>query len=275
MTPFIAEAGATPLPPFLGINFSPLTRRAIVAQVLAGTGPDAPCRLVVTANMDHVVRLSVDQAFHDAYDAAWIATADGAPVAWACRLAGVPVPGRVTGADLFSDVMRGLDPARHRPVFVVANRAVAEPLAGRLRAMGMGKDGYRIEVPPMGFERDPEAGARIVAAVRAIATTHLFMGIGAPRSEIFVAANRDRLRGVTAMCVGAGIAYHLGVKRRAPALLQRLGLEWSWRLLSEPRRLARRYLVDSQAFAGILARELLRRRSAAQELALAPPSSPA
>jgi UDP-N-acetyl-D-mannosaminuronic acid transferase (WecB/TagA/CpsF family) len=77
------------------------------------------------------------------------------------------------------------------------------------------------------------------------------------------------------MCVGTGIAYHLGVKRRAPALLQRLGLEWSWRLLSEPRRLARRYLVDSWAFARLLVRELQQHRAMAAALRAAAMAVPA
>jgi N-acetylglucosaminyldiphosphoundecaprenol N-acetyl-beta-D-mannosaminyltransferase len=247
-------------PPFLGVSFSPLTRSEIVRSVLAGVAPEAPCRLIVTANTDHVVRLSTNPAFRRAYAAAWASTVDGAPVALACRLAGVPIPGRITGADLFVDVMRGLDPARHRPVFVVADRHIAERLAQRLHRARLRSDRFRIEVPPRGFEHEPAAAETVLRAVEAIAATHLFMGIGAPRSEIFVASHRHRLRGVVAMCVGAGIAYHLGIQRRAPAVLRRAGLEWSWRLLAEPHRLGRRYLVDSWVFTRLLTRELLQRR---------------
>ncbi|CAA9317787.1 MAG: N-acetylmannosaminyltransferase [uncultured Microvirga sp.] len=243
-----------------GLTF---TNRRFDELVDAITSPEtsmsAPCRLVATANVDHVIKLQADEAFRRAYAFAADVTIDGAPVAWVAALAGLPISGRITGAALFAAVMDRLEPGRHRPVFLVSDTALAAHLRAWLNRKGFAPHDAAVLVPPYGFERVAHQTQAVLDAVAGCRATHIFLGLGAPKSEIFVFRHRERLTGV-ALCVGAGIAFYFGTMRRAPRLLQRLGLEWLWRLLSEPRRLFRRYLVESLPFFPLALREIVRHR---------------
>lgn len=97
----------------------------------------------------------------------------------------------------------------------------------------------------------------MAAAIRDHHATHLFVGLGAPKSEIWVHEHRDLLGDVYALAVGASLDFHVGLRQRAPAWMRRLGCEWLWRMLSEPRRLLPRYLLDSWYVIPAVARDLL------------------
>ncbi|HEX2944025.1 MAG TPA: WecB/TagA/CpsF family glycosyltransferase, partial [Rhodopila sp.] len=113
-------------------------------------------------------------------------------------------------------------------------------------------------VPPIGFEADAAAMARAVAFVRAHPSRFVFLAVGSPRQEYLAAAlaAAGDITG-TGLCIGAGLEFLAGARRRAPELLQHLCLEWLFRLLHEPARLARRYLVRSPAVIGLLLRQRL------------------
>lgn len=243
-----------------GLGFTSRGFDELVAAIVAPeAGEPTPCRLVATANVDHVVKLQADAEFRRAYAFAGDVTIDGAPIAWTAALAGLRTTGRITGAALFGAVMDRLRPGHHRPVFLVSDEALAGHLRDWLDQRRFPPADTAVLVPRRGFEGDPEQTRSILEAVAACRATHLFLGVGAPKSEIFVYRHRERLTGV-ALCVGAGIAFYFGTRRRAPRLLQRLGLEWLWRLLSEPRRLFRRYLVESLPFFPLALREVARHR---------------
>jgi N-acetylglucosaminyldiphosphoundecaprenol N-acetyl-beta-D-mannosaminyltransferase len=104
-------------------------------------------------------------------------------------------------------------------------------------------------VPPFGFENDDAMCRDLAARIRAHGTTLLLMGVGAPRSEVFVDRYRDLLPPCWAFCVGQAIKVELRLVRRAPRLIQVAGMEWAWRLAQEPRRLAGRYCNASVSFA--------------------------
>ncbi len=120
------------------------------------------------------------------------------------------------------------------------------------RSRGFGDDACGIEVPPFGFEEDERYGEELAARIRANRTTQLFFGVGCPKSEIWIVEHGDRLGDCYAFAVGAALGFFVGTQRRAPSALRRLGLEWLWRVYQEPRRLARRYFVDSWRFVGAL-----------------------
>ena len=222
------------------------------APVPPGTG----ARSVVTANLDHVVQLGRNPAFRAAYDRAWVATADGAPVFWYARLRGAELPERVTGADLFAVLMERLSPESHRVFFVANSAATAGLLADKLIGRGFSAGSVTSEVPPFGFEHDAEYGRQLAERVRRHGTTHLIMGVGAPKSEIWADQHQQALGDCYVLAVGAALDFVAGVRRRAPKWVQRYGLEWAWRLGSEPRRLARRYLLDSWGFLGAVRDDL-------------------
>ena len=138
------------------------------------------------------------------------------------------------------------DPS-HRLFFVVDSDATRAGVAAW--AADCGLDGrVASAVPPFGFERDPSFCADLARRIGIHGTTILLMGVGAPRSEIFVDAHRALLPPCWALCVGQAIKIEVGLVRRAPAAVRALHGEWLWRLVQEPRRLAARYIFGAAFF---------------------------
>ena len=204
--------------------------------------------MVVTANLDHIVRLSVDRQFRSAYEWASVATIDGWPVLLYTRLRRWTRASRVTGSDLFVDLMLSLDPREDRLFVVATNDQVVERLGRWAQQRKFALDAVAFAVPDFGFEcRDVESNT-LAARIRRHGTTHLIMGVGAPKSETWCYEHRNALGDCHILCVGAGVEFFTGLKRRAPTLVRSVGLECVWRLVQEPNRLFRRYVVDSWGF---------------------------
>jgi N-acetylglucosaminyldiphosphoundecaprenol N-acetyl-beta-D-mannosaminyltransferase len=234
--------------PVFGIRFSGLDKSALTQLFTAPVPEGAGARLVATANIDHVRHLRHNERFRAAYANAYAATVDGAPVALYARLRGVTIPGRVPGPDLFVSLMHALRAGQHRPFFLVSNVDTGERLKTWLRDRGFAAEMIAYECPPFGFENDTEGSAHLAQLIREHGTTHLVMGVGAPKSEIWIHDWRRRLGDCYAFGIGAGVDFFVGKAQRAPLSLQRLGLEWLWRLYREPRRLGSRYLMDAVQF---------------------------
>lgn len=243
-------------PPVFGIRFSGLDKPALTRLLTAPLPPGAGVRLVATANIDHVRHLRHNERFREAYANVYAATVDGAPVALYARLRGVTIPGRVPGPDLFRSLMHAFTPGEHRPFFLVSNVDTGEQLRSWLQGRGFSADMVACECPAFGFEDDPEASARLAELIREHGTTHLVMGVGAPKSEVWAHEWRHRLGDCYAFGIGAGVDFFVGTARRAPRWLQRLGLEWLWRLAREPRRLGSRYLMDAMQFPAAIIEDL-------------------
>ena len=243
-----------------GIEFSSLDEQAILdrfsANIQDGGGP----RLLVTTNMDHVVNLAgsspSSEEYREAYSSAWIATADGWPVFLYARLRGAKIPSRITGADLVKSLFSRLEPERHKIFVIGSNAATCESLSRSLEDRGFDSACIGWAVPEFGFETDERRSADIARRVREHRTTHLFMGVGSPKSEVWVYKNRDALGDVFAFGFGAGLDFLAGTQDRSPRWMQKVGLEWLWRLAHEPRRLGPRYLFNSWRFFGAIKRDL-------------------
>jgi N-acetylglucosaminyldiphosphoundecaprenol N-acetyl-beta-D-mannosaminyltransferase len=243
-----------------GIAFSPLPLEAVVGRLLSEAVPkEGGLRLLVTANLDHIVTLRRNLAFRAAYDSAWLATIDGMPVLTYARLRGLPVRERVTGADILPALLAGFKAGRHRPFFVCASAATAVALDRQLTARGF--NGHRVVVAPSGFETNAAFEQQLLGEILMHGTTHLIFGLGAPKSEIWMHQHRYALPDCYGLGLGAALDFAAGTKRRAPAALRRLGLEWAWRVGSEPRRLARRYFVTSWGFVAAVLADLAQGRA--------------
>lgn len=247
--PFFPD-GATK--PIFGIRFDSVSLEALAETIGDGPVPGQKTRSIVTANVDHIVLLRENAALREAYRNSWRRTIDGTPVWLYARLRQERVPDRVTGADLFPQVLSRLAPSRHRLFFVVATNEIAQRMQAWLQNAGFAAGQVGFDVPPFGFEKDVGYGKDLSARIRANGTTHLFFGVGCPRSEIWIDHHRDALGDVYALAVGAAIGFFAGTQRRAPKLFRRCGMEWSWRLFTEPRRLGPRYIVRSWAFLGAI-----------------------
>ncbi|BDG04643.1 WecB/TagA/CpsF family glycosyltransferase [Anaeromyxobacter oryzae] len=210
---------------------------------------------VFTPNVDHLVRLERDAALRVAYEAADLRLADGMPLVWAARLAGTPVPERVAGADLVVPLARRAAARGWRVYLLGGPPGIAARAAAALALLGVVVAGY--DAPWIDDSREGRARARDAAArVSAARPDLLYVGLGAPKQELWMDRHRDAIRPAVAVAVGASLSYLAGALPRAPRWVSRSGLEWLFRLACEPRRLWRRYLVDGVAFLPILLRTL-------------------
>jgi N-acetylglucosaminyldiphosphoundecaprenol N-acetyl-beta-D-mannosaminyltransferase len=245
------------LPAVFGLRFTPLVEQELATVVLNEPVPyKSGPRCLFTANVDHVVRLQQDPVFRAAYDRAWAITADGMPVYAYARARGVALTKRVTGADLFPELMRGLRPGEHRCFFVCNSVETGIQLAAWLSERGHASSDIGFVVPPFGFERDEVFSRKLARQISEHGTTHLFVGVGAPKSEKWIHQHRAQLGDCYVFPVGAALEFFVGQKRRAPRWMQRYGMEWLWRLAQEPRRLAQRYLVGSWGFLAAIRADL-------------------
>ena len=182
------------------------------------------------------------------------------PIVWLSRLVHRGLPARVTGADLIWS-LSGRAAVEGRSLFLlgapegVAARAAAvlENRYPALRIVGTA-------APDIGFESDQAAVDDLSTQLHEVRPDLVFVALGSPRQEKFIASFRSG-QGADLdawwMGVGAGLEFVAGVKRRAPIMMQRMGLEWAFRLCTEPRRLAGRYLGNDLPYlAGAIAREL-------------------
>lgn len=215
---------------------------------------------VFTLNLDHVVKLRRDARFRGAYATANVVTADGWPIAWIARRQNT-VFKRTTGADL---VLPLIDRAAEHeiPIFFFGTSAAVMGRVGQelsLRTEG------RISIagtlsPSNAFDPEgPEADAAI-AEIRKSGAKICLVALGAPKQELF--SNYARKMGLACcmVCVGAALDFIAGQQIRAPKILRDHGLEWAWRLASNPRRLARRYLESASMFVYLAASEATKKR---------------
>lgn len=238
----------TPLEPLpvaevFGVPLHPLTMEQTVDRVeqLIGSGG---VHQHVVLNAAKIVQLAGDDGLREVVRGCSLVNADGQAVVWAGRLLGVPVPERVTGIDLMERLLARAAERGWRVYFLGASddvvRRVAEIESDRYP--GLVVAGYR-----SGFWSAAEED-QVVAAVAAARPTLLFVALPTPAKENFLARNIDRLGASFAMGVGGSFDVVAGVTRRAPHWMQRVGLEWAFRLVQEPRRMFRRYLVGNSRF---------------------------
>ena len=197
---------------------------------------------IVTINLDFISIAQTKPMFRQLLNGADLAVADGMPLVWVSRLKGMPLAQRVAGVDLFAECC-ALAAREGRGVFLLgAAPGVAHEAAERLkqRHPGLLVGTY---APPMGplSRRENE---RIVRLVRRAAPDFLFVALGAPRQDVWIRDNLQRLNVPVAMGVGCVLDLFAGTINRAPGWMQRSGLEWAFRLSQEPTRLWRRYLLN-------------------------------
>jgi N-acetylglucosaminyldiphosphoundecaprenol N-acetyl-beta-D-mannosaminyltransferase len=247
---------ATPRVAVLGCAIDVVTLDDAVTAVEARIASREPCQHVAI-NAAKLVRLQRDQQLRDVVAGCELVTADGQAVVWASRVLRRPLPERVTGIDLM-DALLTRASERGYGAFVLGARP--EVLERALQELRRRHPGLRVEGRHGYFTRDEESA--VVDEIASAGPDLLFVALETPAKELFLARNRARLRIPFVMGVGGAVDILGGVRKRAPRLLQRLGLEWAYRLAQDPRRLAGRYIVGNTRFTWLVLRELLRGRPA-------------
>jgi N-acetylglucosaminyldiphosphoundecaprenol N-acetyl-beta-D-mannosaminyltransferase len=249
----------------MGLPVDQLTESATIDTVLgavrAGRGG-----CLFTPNLQHM------QAFTSGADAsvyddarrvpgARLVVADGMPLIWASRLRGTPLPERVAGSNLIW-TLTAAAARKGAAIFLLGgNPGAAEACAERMHVEYPNVQIAGLMAPPRGFENDEHAIEEILATLRAAAPDIVYVALGFPKQEQLALRLAPHLPATWFVGVGISFSFVAGEVQRAPRWMQTIGLEWLHRLVQEPRRLVRRYLVEGIPFAARMFAHALRSRA--------------
>lgn len=201
-----------------------------------------------------VIEAASDPELARIHEEAGLVACDGMPLVWCCRRAGFPWAERVYGPDVLLALSERAASRGYRCYFHGGRPGVARALADRLARRFPGLQVVGAHSPPF-RTLQPAERAEEVRRINASGAHLVWVGLGAPKQERWMADRRPDLRAPVLLGVGAAFDIHAGMVRQAPAWMRRRGLEWAFRLGVEPRRLWRRYLVTNPAFVlGVLRR---------------------
>jgi N-acetylglucosaminyldiphosphoundecaprenol N-acetyl-beta-D-mannosaminyltransferase len=213
-------------------------------------------RYVAVVNVAKLVKMRSDEALKESVLAADLIGADGVPLVWASQLLGNPLPGRVNGTDLMYKLLERADEKGYRIFFLGAKEQV---LQRALRVVSKAYPGVEIAGSHHGYFTAAEELA-IVEKIRTARPDILFIAFGTPQKELWVKRYLAAMEVPIVHGVGGSFDVLAGVIPRAPLWMQRNGLEWLFRLIQEPRRMWRRYLVTNVIFLLLILSELIRSR---------------
>lgn len=247
------EAGPRRGARVLGSFIDALDWDSAVTRIRAWAG-GRESRAVCLCNVHSAVTARDDRRLADALAASDMVLPDGAPIAWTLRRKGFPGQTRIAGPDLMLRLCTALEGTGTGVFLFGASEHTLGRLEARLRHDFPGLDIRGALSPKFGdWPKDLEQS--YIEAINRSGAGAVFVGLGCPRQEIWMARRKADIRAVT-LGVGAAFDFHAGTIERAPEWVQRLGLEWLHRLLSEPRRLWKRYLVTNTKFLVFSVRDL-------------------
>lgn len=253
-----------------GISIDAITMEGAVDRLSRWiVAAETSCHLVATPNVDHVVQAHRQPELRAIFEASSMTLADGWPLVTMSRLYGPRLPERVPGSDLlpelcerFPEEAQSAEDAKRLRLFLLGGRpGVPERAKATIHTRWPGVEVVGVASPPLGFEDDEETNSELCDQVNASGANVLVVGLGFPKQEKWIVANRRRLNVAAALALGGTIDFLAGEQTRAPRWLQRLRLEWLHRLATNPRRLARRYATDALWFPWICLSHLVNRRS--------------
>lgn len=213
--------------------------------------------LLATVNARSVLLAADSPPFAEILNQSALSIPDGMSIVVASRLLGTPLQERVTGVDLVEELCKRCAAEKLKVYFLGGRPSAAERTAAMLQARYPGLPLAGTDCPPQNFECDPMEKLRVLNRIRSAAPDILFVALGMPKQEQWIAENSPLIDVGVVMPVGGTFELLAGMIPRAPQWLQRLGLEWLFRLLVEPRRLWRRYLIGNARFIALIVRQYL------------------
>ena len=235
----------------LNSNILSLTQMDLLNQLQRG--------MLITPNLDHLVKLQRDREFYEVYRQAEWVVCDSKILYMLSKLLKHPLPEAIPGSSFFTAFyMFHKDDPDCRIFLLGAKEGIAQKAMERINE----KVGRKIVVgahsPSFGFEKDEKECRELVNIVNRSGANVLLVGVGAPKQEKWIMKYRNQMPDVDLfMALGATIDFEAGTLKRAPRLWQKLGMEWLYRCLKEPRRLFKRYFVDDMQFFYYFAQQLL------------------
>jgi len=257
-----AAAPAMPRVNIGSIDIDMYSQVALVDEVLHHALYGNHTRQVVTANAQFYVLAEKSRRFRDCLRDAHYICADGMPIVWACNTFTEGMVPRIAGVDLIEKMCR-FGASHGLQVFLLGGRPEAASMTAKvLLEKYPGIQIAGVNCPLYGFERRPDTLQPVLDHIADARPHVLFVGLGAPKQEFFIHHHIKPLRVPLAIGIGGSFEILSGKLNRAPMWMQSSGLEWFYRLVQEPQRLWRRYLIGNLEFLWSVTRWKLRRRPA-------------
>ena len=202
------------------------------------------CSYVVTPNVDHIVQLEKDEELQQVYKNASLILTDGKPLIWISKWYKTPIKEKISGSDLFPRVCALAAKKGYTMYLLGAAEGVAAKAAENLMKKYKGLNIVGTYSPPFGFEKDSVELEKIKNLVKEKHPDILIVGLGCPKQEKFMYHHCKELEVPISFGLGASIDFEAGNIKRAPKWMSDHGLEWLYRITQDPKRLAKRYLID-------------------------------
>ena len=204
--------------------------------------------VIVTANLDHLRRYGTDPTYRRVAQDAELVVADGAPLIWASHVQGTPLPERIAGSNLIFSLSETA--AKHgRSIFLLGgNEGTDKEAAEKLKALYPGLKVAGTTCPPIGFDKNEAQLNDVIGTLKQKQPDIVYVALGSPKQELFIDRIKRELPNAWWVGVGISFSFVTGDVKRAPEWMQNTGLEWVHRLSQEPKRLAKRYLVQGIPF---------------------------
>ena len=199
---------------------------------------------VVTPNVDHIVMLETDVELKNIYRDASLILADGKPLLWISKWYKTPIKEKISGSDLFPLLCEMAAKKGYSMFFLGAAEGVAAKAAENLKKKYNGLEIVGTYSPPYGFEKDEIESEKIIDMVKEAHPDILILGLGSPKQEKFVYHYCKDMGVPISLGLGASLDFEAGNIRRAPKWMSNHGLEWLYRLIKEPKRMFKRYIID-------------------------------
>lgn len=199
---------------------------------------------VITPNVDQIVRIEKDTYFKKICNSAELLVADGTPLLWIAKWYGQPIKEKICGSDLMPELCCIAAQKGYKVFLLGAANGVAARAAENLKRKYPGLKVVGTYSPPYGFEKSQQEIDKINDILLNSRADLLFVGMGVPKQDIFIYENMNKYKIPMSFSIGAAIDFEAGVQKRAPKWINRLGLEWLYRLCSDPKRMFKRYLIN-------------------------------
>lgn len=244
----------------LGVGVSAVNMPAVLQMIEAWVDRHEP-HYVCVSPVHSIMESQRDEHLRHIHNAAGLVTPDGMPLVWLSRLMGFREVEQVCGADLMLSVCGHFHLSQHsyRHFFYGGTPAVLKQLQAQLLQRFPNLQVAGTYAPPF-RPLTPAEDRAVVDRINASEPDIVWVGLGAPKQERWMAEHVERLHAPVLIGVGAAFDFHAGTKKRAPRWMQRCGLEWLFRLMIEPRRLWQRYLINNPWFLWLVLRQALGRK---------------
>ena len=210
---------------------------------------------LVTPNAQHIVIFQHDYEFQKAYNRAFLSVPDGVPLLWAAKLMNTPLKGRVNGTDLVEELCEISAKNQFKVFFLGGCYQAGEMAASIINNKYPQLKTIDTYCPPYNFENSQAEIVRIEQIIKKAAPDILFVGLGAPKQEKWIEAHYRRLNVPLSVGIGGSFELISGMVYRSPKWMQKAGLEWLFRLIVEPRRLWKRYLIGNTVFVWLVIKQ--------------------